>query len=86
MEHFQWVLKMHKISSDLSPVPLYLNAGIGKPWAGQERANIASSMTSKVFDLSFTLNFGIALPIGSTNQKHDLFKIQIKGSEIPECW
>ena len=45
---------------------LYLNAGMGNPWAGQESANKESFCTSNVFDLSFKLNFGAALPIGST--------------------
>ena len=43
----------------------YLNAGSGKPWAGQIKAIDDSSENTTVLLLSVEENFGLALPIGS---------------------
>ena len=47
----------------------HLNAGKGEPWAGHKRANIVPTSAVKTLNLSFILNLGPALPIGSMNGK-----------------
>ena len=62
----------------------YLNAGTGKPWAGQTMANVSAKVTPNALILDFTLNFGGALPMGS--KRFYKFKNIICVLGVPECW
>ena len=47
-----------------------LNAGRGKPWAGQINVTALSSSCIILLELNLSGNFGFVLPIGSDNYKN----------------
>ena len=47
-----------------------LNAGRGKPWAGQINVTALSSSCIILLELNLSGNFGFVLPIGSNNYKN----------------
>ena len=65
MRHFQWVLKDGNLGSKILGLNFYLNAGMGDPCAGHKTAKCDPKVSYWTWNLSFVLNFGPALPIGS---------------------